>query len=68
MKKKILILMTVMTMTFTAVACSGQGDYYEGFVSDQDEGKGDKIPSGGQYVRKTKTYIAMVTTFKSLNF
>lgn len=58
MKKKIFIFMTFLTMTFTAVACSKQGDYYEGFVTDQDEGKGDKIPSGGQYVRKTKTYIA----------
>ena len=55
MKKKILVLMSLFVMATTAVACSKQGDYYEGFISE-DEGKGAPVPAGAEYARKNKIY------------
>ena len=52
MNKKILFLLLCFIMVF-GVACSAEGDYYDGFiVKDDVKETGDKIPSGGQYIKK----------------
>ena len=52
MNKKILFLLLCFIMVF-GVACSAEGDYYDGFIVNDDvKETGDKIPSGGQYTKK----------------
>lgn len=52
MKKKLLFLLLCFTMIFV-VACSEEGDYYDGFKVDNSvKEDGDSIPSGGEYTKK----------------
>lgn len=53
MKKKLLFLLMCFTMIFV-VACSEEGDYYDGFLVKEEVVKenGDPVPAGGQYIKK----------------
>lgn len=54
MKKRLLIFTILMTMIFV-VACAEEGDYYDGFITEEDDGaeNGEAVPAGGKYVRKS---------------